>query len=125
MKSNWIEVTKMLPLSTGICRYLDDKWIAHVEVLEDSEFFYEIMITGRGQSFHTVVGAHTNGIFLYLPARQFGCELNSIYDLSYNKHIRSTFDPYTIETLSSAIRLLPPIRKKFELLYFDEFADSV
>ena len=115
----------MLPISTGICRYLDERWIAHVEVLDDNEFFYEIKITGRGHSFHTIVGAHANGIFLCIPARQFGCELASIYDLSHNKNIRSAFDPYTIETLSSAIRLLPPIRKKFVQLYFDEFADSV
>ena len=100
----------MLQISTSICEYLGEKWIAHVEVIENNEFFYEVKITGRKHSFHVMVGVHAHGVFLCIPAHQFGCELASIYDLFFNRHIRDSFDPYVVETLSSAIRLLPPIK---------------
>jgi len=106
-------------LSTSVCEYLGQTWIAHVEILEDDGLFYEVKITGREHSFHAIIGAHTNGVFLCIPAWQFGCELDSIHDLFFNRHIRDSFDPYFVETLSSAIRLLPPIRKDSKL-YFDE-----
>lgn len=109
----------MLHISTGICEYHNQRWYSYIEILEESEFFYEVKISGRDQSFHAIIGAHIHGVFFCIPKFGFGCELACIYDLSYNKHIRNTFDPYTIETLSTAISLLPPIRKKINKLYFD------
>ena len=112
----------MLQVSTSVCEYLGQKWITHIEIIEDNEFFYEVKITGRDQSFHATIGAYTHGLFLCIPSWKFGCELSSIYDLFYNRHIRDAFDPYIVKTLSSAIRLLPPIQKKTRKLYFDEEA---
>jgi len=47
----------MLEILTGICKCHDNEWVTQLDIINDSENFYEVKITGNGHSFHAMIGA--------------------------------------------------------------------
>ncbi|MBP3896269.1 MAG: hypothetical protein J6D57_00320 [Mogibacterium sp.] len=50
-------------------------WDGNVEVLDAYNNSFECRISGRGSSFHAIIGSYMNGHFLCIPDMEFGCPL--------------------------------------------------
>ena len=47
---------------------------------------YEMYLEARGYRFHLIFGSQVNGNFLCIPDWDFGCELASLTDKTWNLH---------------------------------------
>jgi hypothetical protein len=92
------------------CTYEKNKWKVEVRVLNVSGGFYDVMVSGRGISYHIIVGAHAYGYFVCIPSIGIGCELATLTDTFWNQESVSRYLSSTESaTLVAAINHLPQL----------------
>lgn len=67
------------------CKYKTKTWDGTYENLEISQDRLEVDVSGRGSSFHIIVGRYQNGNYLCIPSWQVGCELAGYQDTFWNR----------------------------------------
>lgn len=66
------------------------QWTGHLDICHISGEFFEVEITGRGSSFHAIVGSHSYGNFICIPNHEVGSELAPLSDVFWNLERLST-----------------------------------
>ena len=66
------------------CNHKGQSWEVEVRIIKVNGSFYDLMVSGRGSSFHLVVGEHAYGSFLCIPNLGIGCELAALTDKFWN-----------------------------------------
>lgn len=61
------------------------RWTGELHLLRKDNNFYELEITGRGSSFHAMVGHHQYGNFICIPNYDVGSELADYSDIFWNQ----------------------------------------
>lgn len=61
------------------------QWTGHFDIHPITGEFFEVEITGRGSSFHAIVGSHSYGNFICIPCHEVGSELASLSDVFWNR----------------------------------------
>lgn len=82
-----------------------------MEILSGNDVYYDLLVSGRGRSFHIIVGAHAYGNFICVPSMGIGCELSSLTDTFWNQESisRCLLNSYDSATLVAAIEQLSQI----------------
>ena len=93
------------------CDFEGQSWQVHIRVLSIHDELYDLMISGRGHSFHAIVGTHAYGGFLCIPNFGIGCELAYFSDTFWNHESISRYlHPLEAATLVAAIKHLPHLQ---------------
>lgn len=60
-------------------------WYGEIKSVRKNANGFEAFITGRGSSFHIIVGSYEFGNYLCIPGWQVGCELAHLSDSFWNQ----------------------------------------
>lgn len=66
------------------CTYEKETWIGEVTPLVSDGNINELQIKGRGTSLKVVVGKYSDGLFVWIPDRDFGSALSYFNDIFWN-----------------------------------------
>lgn len=94
------------------CTYEKNTWEIELQVLRVKGDLYDLRVSGRGSSFHIIIGSHAYGSFLCIPDIGVGCELAALSDTFWNqesisRHM-SNVDAATIVTAIKEVSKLQP-----------------
>ena len=66
-------------------RKTDQEWTGEISYLKTSNGCIEMNVTGRGSSFHIIIGRSNRGNYICIPQWKVGCELASFSDYFWNQ----------------------------------------
>ena len=82
-------------------------WRCTLAILDHTGPLVETEVTGKGSSFHLLVGPQENGHFACIPNWNIGCELASYSDTFWNREqLRELLNPIDAETVVMGIAQL-------------------
>lgn len=91
------------------CSYKDEndktvRWKGNYEVMATETHAHELLISGRGSSFHVVLGYYTHGNYICLPLLDIGCSLAYWTDIFWNvEKLSQVMNKVDAITLASAL----------------------
>lgn len=81
------------------------EWTGSWELLHYNGSFWELLISGRGSSFHSIAGISSAGLYICIPSIDVGCGLANWTDTFGNTEKLSGLIPVTdAVTIAEAIR---------------------
>lgn len=81
------------------------EWTGNWELIHYNGCFWELLINGRGSSFHSIIGVSSAGPYICIPSIDVGCGLSSWADTFWNTEKLSGFIPVTdAVTIAEALR---------------------
>jgi hypothetical protein len=79
-------------------------WGGNWKVLSSRTDYCELMISGRGSRFQTVIGAYSDGNYLCIPSIDIGCALGLYNDVLWNRErLSQVMDITDAVTITEAI----------------------
>lgn len=81
-----------------------------------TQYPYEAVITGNGNSFHVIYGKHEYGYYLVIPGEYIGCEMSYYTDVFWNRSAlkKTGLDTYQAETIAQGIKRIEYENDKVE-----------
>ena len=97
------------------CSYDSDSgrqsWSSHIKTLDYALETFECRISGRGSSYHAIIGRYLNGGFICIPSLGFCCDLADCSDTLRNAELLEKFlSPIDAITMANGIRTLRHIK---------------
>ena len=81
------------------------EWTGSWELLHYDGSFWELLINGRGSSFHSILGISSVGLYICIPSIDVGCGLADWTDTFWNTEKLSGFVSVTdAVTIAEALR---------------------
>ena len=81
------------------------EWTGSWELVHYNGSFWELLINGRGSSFHTILGISSAGLYICIPSIDVGCGLAGWTDTFWNTEKLSGFVSVTdAVTIAEAVR---------------------
>ena len=81
------------------------EWTGSWELVHYNGSFWELLINGRGSSFHTILGISSAGLYIWIPSIDVGCGLAGWTDTVWNTEKLSGFVSVTdAVTIAEAVR---------------------
>lgn len=89
----------------------DASWSCKLKLIDLHPPFYEVILEGRGSSFHVIVGPQINGMYLCIPNWQIGCELSALSDTFWNsEQLSRHLNPVDTRTVAAGLACLPKLQ---------------
>lgn len=81
------------------------EWTGNWELVHYDGSFWELLISGHGSSFHSIIGVFSSGLYICIPSIDVGCGLAGWTDTFWNTEKLSASIPVTdAVTIAEAIR---------------------